>query len=221
MKNLNEYKRRFNILMESEMGDVRPLISEAAVSQQQITQAFQEMASEGFNPQDVEVKDNAVTLKMRNENVCSIIENPGNFATRWVEKNQGKIQNIIDNVNDPDPEKAVKAVIAIFTKYLEKLVNMIKGSNKSQLKQIKKDLKKAKGGELNEAQDFFWGWGATEIAIGGAMFPAWMLSAVAATVIVLVGWYIIKSIWCAISGSIEINIKCLNISLNLGKCSSY
>ena len=218
MKNLNEYKRRFNILMESEMGDVRPLISEAVVSQQQITQAFQEMASEGFKPQDVEVKDNAVTLKIRNENVCSIIENPGNFATRWVEKNQDKIQKIIDNVNSiKTPQDVVNALI----NYSKTLVDKIKGSNKSELKQIKKDLKAVKGGELNEAQDFFWGWGATEIAIGGAMFPAWMLSAVAATVIVLVGWYIIKSIWCAISGSIEINIRCLNISLNLGKCSSY
>jgi len=28
MKNLNEYKRRFNILMESEMGNVKPLIME-------------------------------------------------------------------------------------------------------------------------------------------------------------------------------------------------
>ena len=28
MKNLNNYKRRFNILMESEMGDVKPLIME-------------------------------------------------------------------------------------------------------------------------------------------------------------------------------------------------
>lgn len=218
MKNLNEYKRRFNILMESEMGDVRPLISEAAINQQQITQAFQEMASEGFKPQDVEVKDNAVTLKIRNENVCSIIENPGNFATRWVEKNQDKIQKIIDNVNSiKTPQDVVNALI----NYSKTLVDKIKGSNKSQLKQIKKDLKAVKGGELNEAQDFFWGWGAAEIAIGGAMFPAWMLSAVAATVIVLVGWYIIKSIWCAISGSIEINIKCLNISLSLGKCSSY
>jgi len=218
MKNLNEYKRRFNILMESEMGDVRPLISEAAINQQQITQAFQEMASEGFKPQDVEVKDNAVTLKIRNENVCSIIENPGNFATRWVEKNQDKIQKIIDNVNSiKTPQDVVNALI----NYSKTLVDKIKGSNKSELKQIKKDLKAVKGGELNEAQDFFWGWGATEIAIGGAMFPAWMLSAVAATVIVLVGWYIIKSIWCAISGSIEINIRCLNISLNLGKCSSY
>ena len=218
MKNLNDYKRRFNILMESEMGDVRPLISEAVVSQQQITQAFQEMASEGFKPQDVEVKDNAVTLKIRNENVCSIIENPGNFATRWVEKNQDKIQKIIDNVNSiKTPQDVVNALI----NYSKTLVDKIKGSNKSQLKQIKKDLKAVKGGELNEAQDFFWGWGATEIAIGGAMFPAWMLSAVAATVIVLVGWYIIKSIWCAISGSIEINIRCLNISLSLGKCSSY
>ena len=218
MKNLNDYKRRFNILMESEMGDVRPLISEAVVSQQQITQAFQEMASEGFKPQDVEVKDNAVTLKIKNENVCSIIENPGNFATRWVEKNQDKIQKIIDNVNSiKTPQDVVNALI----NYSKTLVDKIKGSNKSELKQIKKDLKAVKGGELNEAQDFFWGWGATEIAIGGAMFPAWMLSAVAATVIVLVGWYIIKSIWCAISGSIEINIRCLNISLNLGKCSSY
>jgi len=218
MKNLNDYKRRFNILMESEMGDVRPLISEAVVSQQQITQAFQEMASEGFKPQDVEVKDNAVTLKIRNENVCSIIENPGNFATRWVEKNQDKIQKIIDNVNSiKTPQDVVNALI----NYSKTLVDKIKGSNKSELKQIKKDLKAVKGGELNEAQDFFWGWGATEIAIGGAMFPAWMLSAVAATVIVLVGWYIIKSIWCAISGSIEINIRCLNISLSLGKCSSY
>ena len=218
MKNLNEYKRRFNILMESEMGDVRPLISEAAINQQQITQAFQEMASEGFKPQDVEVKDNAVTLKIKNENVCSIIENPGNFATRWVEKNQDKIQKIIDNVNSiKTPQDVVNALI----NYSKTLVDKIKGSNKSELKQIKKDLKAVKGGELNEAQDFFWGWGATEIAIGGAMFPAWMLSAVAATVIVLVGWYIIKSIWCAISGSIEINIRCLNISLNLGKCSSY
>jgi len=218
MKNLNEYKRRFNILMESEMGDVRPLISEAAINQQQITQAFQEMASEGFKPQDVEVKDNAVTLKIKNENVCSIIENPGNFATRWVEKNQDKIQKIIDNVNSiKTPQDVVNALI----NYSKTLVDKIKGSNKSQLKQIKKDLKAVKGGELNEAQDFFWGWGATEIAIGGAMFPAWMLSAVAATVIVLVGWYIIKSIWCAISGSIEINIRCLNISLSLGKCSSY
>jgi len=218
MKNLNEYKRRFNILMESEMGDVRPLISEAAINQQQITQAFQEMASEGFKPQDVEVKDNAVTLKIKNENVCSIIENPGNFATRWVEKNQDKIQKIIDNVNSiKTPQDVVNALI----NYSKTLVDKIKGSNKSELKQIKKDLKAVKGGELNEAQDFFWGWGATEIAIGGAMFPAWMLSAVAATVIVLVGWYIIKSIWCAISGSIEINIRCLNISLSLGKCSSY
>ena len=218
MKNLNDYKRRFNILMESEMGDVRPLISEAVVSQQQITQAFQEMASEGFKPQDVEVKDNAVTLKIKNENVCSIIENPGNFATRWVEKNQDKIQKIIDNVNSiKTPQDVVNALI----NYSKTLVDKIKGSNKSQLKQIKKDLKAVKGGELNEAQDFFWGWGAAEIAIGGAMFPAWMLSAVAATVIVLVGWYIIKSIWCAISGSIEINIRCLNISLSLGKCSSY
>lgn len=218
MKNLNEYKRRFNILMESEMGNVKPLISEATINQQQITQAFQEMASEGFKPQDVEVKDNAVTLKIRNENVCSIIENPGNFATRWVEKNQDKIQKIIDNVNSiKTPQDVVNALI----NYSKTLVDKIKGSNKSQLKQIKKDLKAVKGGELNEAQDFFWGWGAAEIAIGGAMFPAWMLSAVAATVIVLVGWYIIKSIWCAISGSIEINIKCLNISLSLGKCSSY
>jgi hypothetical protein len=29
MKNLNEYKRRFNILMESTMGDVRPLLNES------------------------------------------------------------------------------------------------------------------------------------------------------------------------------------------------
>ena len=29
MKNINEYKTRFNILMESEMGDVKPLIMEA------------------------------------------------------------------------------------------------------------------------------------------------------------------------------------------------
>ena len=28
MKNINEYKRRFNTLMESEMGDVKPLINE-------------------------------------------------------------------------------------------------------------------------------------------------------------------------------------------------
>jgi len=30
MKNINEYKRRFNILMESTMGDVRPLLNESS-----------------------------------------------------------------------------------------------------------------------------------------------------------------------------------------------
>ena len=29
MKSINEYKRRFNMLLESKMGDVKPLISEA------------------------------------------------------------------------------------------------------------------------------------------------------------------------------------------------
>ena len=32
MRNLNEYKRRFNILMESTMGDVRPLLSETTMA---------------------------------------------------------------------------------------------------------------------------------------------------------------------------------------------
>jgi len=216
MKNINEYKRRFNILMESEMGNVKPLISEAAISQQQMTQAFQEMALEGFKPEDVEVKDDTVVLKTKNENVCGVIENPGNFITNWANNNKDKIQKIIDNVSDIN---SPQDVITKIGEYLNTLLNKIKGSNKSELKTIKKDLKKVKGGELNEAQQFFWGWGAAEIAIGGAMFPAWFLSAVAAIVIVIVSYNILKAIWCAISFSRNFQIKCGSMTINLGECS--
>ena len=43
MKNLNDYKRRFNILMESEMGNVKPLINQGV----EIDELIQIMSDEG------------------------------------------------------------------------------------------------------------------------------------------------------------------------------
>jgi len=80
MNNIEEYKKRFFMLMESEMGDVRPLISEqvCALSQQEIDQVVRQTINY-FSPvvlnDDVDSLDDSFKNKLKSDVVLKIWNN--------------------------------------------------------------------------------------------------------------------------------------------------
>jgi len=76
MSNIENYKKRFFILMESEMGDVKPLISEqvCTLSQQEIDQVVRQTINY-FSPvvlnDDVDSLDDSFKNKLKSD-ICHI-----------------------------------------------------------------------------------------------------------------------------------------------------
>jgi hypothetical protein len=80
MKNINDYKKRFYNLMESTMGDSKPLINEQYTPEKEITQAFQTLCNTLNAARLAKLPDTA-TKKYPQLTVKKTIE--GNLGDVW------------------------------------------------------------------------------------------------------------------------------------------
>jgi len=212
-----------NRLLENRLLNNKRLIKEGTLSQQQLNQAFAQLADADLKPgEDFEFSNNEgnVSVKSKDDGTaCSAVQDPKGFFTNWVNNNTEKVNKILENAKDiPSPE----VLIGKFVDFFNQLVSKIMNADFKTLKNLKKTLLKGgdKSGSVNEIAipSILWGWGSNQIMILGMACPAWLLTTIAVIIITLIVLRILKLIWCAFDIQISVSKGCHASSFNISGC---